>query len=895
LAERNSPNRRFWGPNVDADVNDEVQYHLDMRVQYFVDRGLSLNDARRAALDAFGDVQEVTRALSQHDRRLQRRHRRAEMFHSLVSDLRYALRRARARPGFTAVAVFSLAIGIGANTAAFTLVNAILFHKTPVQRPDRVVDLYNAHDGQVYGPLSYPDYADLRARSSGVFSAFSISKFTNASRDLQDRVETIPAELVNGDFFPLIGLPPALGRLLEPSDDVARGAHPVVVLGYDYWRTSFNGDPSILGQQLRLSGRMYTVVGVASKRIQGLLPGLAPAVYIPVQMTNQIEPGIEDALTQRGDHAFFARARLADGQPLAAAQYLSTQFVSAMRKLHPSEWSNNTTLRVIPLSDITVNPLVDRVVVPAASALMIVVALVLIIACANLASFLLAQARDRRREIAIRLAIGATRAAIVRQLLAESVVLAALGGACGVALGYATVRILLHVDLPLPIPVNLDAGIDMRVLAVAITASFAAAAAFGLVPALQASRPEVVETIKNENSGGKGRSRLTLRNALVVGQAAMSLTLLIVAGLFLRSFAAESKIDAGFGSQPAAVTWMAIPADRYPGERWTAMLNEVERRVGALPGVRSVGAIDNMMLNSLNESSRYVNVDGFAPPRGEPGFDIAFAAIDSGFFGAAGVQLLRGRGILPSDTKNAPRVAVINEVMARQFWPNQSAVGRTFKADTTAYVVIGVSRTTKVNSIGEAARPLMFYSLAQSPSSVFTLVARSEGNAEQTALRIVATLRELDPALIVIQSKTMARHLETVVLPAKLGAAAFATFAGLALVLAITGIYGVVRYAVARRSREVAIRLALGAAPSSVVRLVMAEGLILVVAGLVGGLGLGLITARGLQGLLYGTRVTEPLTFIGAPLLLLVAAIIAAYLPARRASRLDPVSTLRAE
>lgn len=814
---------------------------------------------------------------------------------TLISDVRYAARRARSRLGFTVIAVLSLALGIGANTAAFSLINAILFHKTPLKSPERVVDIYEARDNRVAGPLSYPDYVDLRNQSRAVFSQLSLSKLSVVSRDMNDHVETVISELVNGDFFPLLGLAPQAGRLLGPDDDVAQGAHPVVVLSDDYWRTAFGADPSVVGRQLRLSGRMYTVVGVAPKAIQGIMPGLTPSLYAPIKMTNQLEPNLRDELAQRGDHGYFARARLADGQSLAAAQATATRFVSEMRRLNPKDWTPQLSLRVIPLSSIAVNPLIDNVVVPAASALMVVVALVLVVACANLASFLLAQARDRQREIAIRLAIGATRRAIVRQLLVESLLLAVIGGAFGLLLATVALRVLLHADLPLPLPINLDVSLDGRVLGFAIATATTAGVLFGLLPALNATRPNVIETIKNENAGERARRRFTMRNGLVVAQTAMSLVLLVTAGLFLRSFAAQSNIDPGFGSAPAGMVWMAIPPDRYPGDRSQALLAEIERRMRGLPNVDAVGVIDNMLLNALDQSSMAVTVDGFQPPPGEPGFDISKAAADSGFFDAAGVRIVSGRGFLSTDRSDAPRVAVINEVMASRFWPGGSAVGRTFRIDTATYRVVGVSHTTKVNSLGEAPRPFMFLALAQSPAPDFMLVARTRGNADQTTVRMLSTLHEMDPTLMVIQAKTMARHLAVMVLPARLGAIAFAAFAGLALVLAMVGIYGVVRYAVARRAREVAIRLALGAAPNSLVRLVMREGLRLVAAGVVIGLVLGLAMSRALQSLLYGARAVEPLAFIGAPALLIAVGVAAAFLPARRASRVDPATTLRSD
>jgi predicted permease len=816
---------------------------------------------------------------------------------SLLGDLKYALRRARSRIGFTTVAILSLGLGIGVNTAAFSLVDAIVLRKTPLPRPDRVAEVWAAHDQHLFGPLSYPDYKDLREAGRGVFSQFSLSSFSVVPRDKGDGVETLATQLVNGDYFPLIGLKPTLGRLLGREDDVAKGAHPVVVLSYDYWRSGYSGDSNVVGQSMRLAGRPFTIVGVAPKGIEGLLPGIMPALYASVQMVNQLQPTTRDELVQRGNHSYFARVRLADGQTLAGARVVLDRFAADMRRLYPDQWSATSTLRLYPLSQIAVSPLVDSIVVPAASALMIVVGLVLIIACANLASFLLAQARDRQREIAIRLALGATRRVLVRQLLVESLMLALTGGAVGVLFSSVALRTLLHVKLPIPLPISLDVGLDARVLTFAIAASVIAGILFGLLPAMQATRPNVIETIKNENAGAKPGRRFTMRSGLVVAQTAISLVLLVTAALFLRSFAAQSRVDPGFGSAPTGLVWMAMPTDRYGADRQPPALRDMERRVRELPNIENVGIIDNILLNPLSESDRAVNVDGFQPPKGERGFHIEYAVADSGFFDAAGIRLVSGRLFNSGELPTTSRVALINEAMAKHFWPSGSAVGRTFRADTTVYQIIGITKQTKVRSLGEAPQPFFFLAFAQSLSPDFYLLAKSRTgtDAAQTTARMISELRAVDPAFMIIQAKTMEQHLAAMVLPAQLGAVAFALFAGLALVLAMIGIYGVVRYAVARRSREVAIRLAVGASPDGVVRLLMREGLALVGGGAAIGIVLGLLASRALQSLLYGVTAIDPIAFIAASATLIAVGALAAFVPARRASRVDPASALRAE
>jgi predicted permease len=815
---------------------------------------------------------------------------------SLLGDIRYAFRRARNRPGFTAIAVVSLALGIGINTAAFSLLNAIVLRKTPLQQPERVAEIMLTDGGQAVGPFSYPDYRDLREQGRDVFSQFSLSGFTVVSRDFGDHVETITGELVNGDYFPLIGLPPKAGRLLGREDDRNKGAHPVVVLSFDYWKRAFGSDPRIVGTSLRLNGRSYEIVGVAPKEIEGLLPGLAPSIYVSIQMLNQIQPTTRDEMEARGNHSYFARVRLADGQTMAGAKALVDRFVGDMRRLHPDQWSARTGLKVFPLSEVAVSPLIDSIVVPAASALMIVVGLVLIVACANLASFLLAQARDRQREIAIRLAVGATRRALIRQLLIESILLAVAGGALGILLSTISLQALLHAPLPLPLPLNLDTSVDLRVLGFAAAASLAAGLLFGLLPALQSTRPNVIETIKSENAGAKPGRRFNLRSALVVAQTATSLVLLVTAALFLRSFSAQSHVDPGFGSSPTGIVWMSLPTDRYDSTRRTPAIAEIEARMRGIPGVQHVGVVNNLMLNPLSENDRGINVDGFVPPRGERSFAIQVTQVDSGFFDAAGLTLLSGRVFTSADRRGAPRVAVINDALAKKFWPRGDALGKTYRADTLTFQVVGIVRTTKTRSLGEAPQPFIYEAFSQSILPDFFLLAQGKGaNDAVLATRMAAALREVDPSFMIIQVKTMKQHLAAMVLPAQLGAVAFAVFAGLALVLAMIGVYGVVRYAVSRRSREVAIRIAVGALPSGVVRLMMREGVGLVVIGAVIGVVLGFIASRGLGALLYGVPTFDWVAFIGAPMALVVVGVLAAFLPARRATLVDPATTLRAE
>ena len=883
----------------EAELIEELAQHLEQEYAELAPR-VGADEAGGRLLERLTEpmLRDVVRSrrTARPERPTERGASLATIWYRLTQDIRVALRRSRHRAGFTVVAVLSLALGIGANTAIFTLVDAVLLRRPPVPHRERIAEIYDHQPSFSYAPFSYPDYVDLRDAAHGLFSQLSAAEYTAVPRDLGDHEETLFSELVNGDYFPLLELRPQAGRLIGPEDDVANGASPVAVLSSDYWHRAFGADPGVVGRQIRLAGRSYTIIGVAPAGYEGTFPGVVPALFLPLRMLNQLESTSVDELTDRDSHNLFLKARLAPGVSMARMRAMAGAFTAEMQRRFPSYWPGSASTLVIPETEIVVNPLLDNIVVPAAAALMAVVALVLLVACANLASFLLAQARDRQREIAIRLALGATRWSLVRQLLVETIVLAAVGGLAGVFLSRLALGALLHADLPLPLPITVDVHLDARILGFAVLAATAAAMFVGVLPALQATRPNIVDVIKNENTGGGPPRRVTTRSALVVGQIAVSLVLLVTAGLFLRSLESREHIDPGFGHAPAGVVWFGFPGDRKTGPQEQRMVDDIEGRARRIAGVSAVGVTDNLLLSIITTQTALVNIPGFQPPKGEPGFTIDYAAADSGFFSAAGVRLLRGRGIQASDDSASPLIAVVNEVMAKEFWPGRDPIGQTFRRDSNVYRVVGVTQTTKVRSLGEEPRPFMFLSFAQSPNPDAMLVARTTpGRDESLTPELIAMLHDVDPTIPVLQGTTMARHIGAVMLPTRLGAIAFGVFAALALALAMIGVYGVVSYAVARRAREVGIRMALGAEPNEVVRLLMREGLVMVGGGGVLGLVLALAVTRVVASLLSGVTAVDPLTFVVAPVVLVTVGIMAALLPALRSARTDPVRVLRAE
>ncbi|MFN0180765.1 MAG: ABC transporter permease [Gemmatimonadales bacterium] len=809
----------------------------------------------------------------------------------LGRDARYAVRRLIARPAFTLTAVLSLALGIGANVAIFTLVNDVILRPPPVAEPERLVNLYISSPEYPFNVFTYPELEDLGRSTTELFTKVAGSRYAFAYRDGIDRPEMLSAELVSRHYFSVLGLHPALGRLLDSTDASVPGRSPVAVLGHRYWARAFRADPKAVGQTIRIAGLPYTIVGVAPPDYLGTNRGIAPDLFLPVTMLNQIERNATDQLGTYENHSIFVRARLEPGVTVAQAIAGLERLAADFRTRRIPGWEAGTSFRIIPTADIIVYPPIDRLLVPAAWMLMVIVGLVLVIACANLAGFLLARAVDRRKEIAVRLALGAGRGQLISQLLVETVLVALLGGVAGVWLGRSLLTGVLALDLPLPLPITLELALDWRVLTFSVLVSILAGLLFGLAPALQSTRLDLASIIRDESTGG-GRSKGMIRSVLLGGQVAVTVILLIAAGLFARSFDEIRKVDAGFGRAPAALVWAAF---RPQGDPHVA-LDRLTRRLRELPGVKAVGLTSNIHLNLINSTSMEFSVDGIEPPPGRTFHSSEQAAVDTSFFEATGIRLVAGRNFAPFERDSTPRVAIVNQRFAAMFFPGRDAVGQRFRTAAGESVeIVGVAATAKIRTLAETPQPFIYQSAAQRTPTEPWLVIRTDGNAEQVLNAALGTIRETEPDVFVLQSRTMARHLEIMSLPLKLAAMALTAFAGLALVIASVGLYGMVSYSVAQRSREVGIRLSLGANRRSVIRLLLLGGLRLVGIGAGVGLLLALVLARLLQGLLVGVQAADPVTFMAVPLVLLLVAGLAAYLPARRAGEVDPVVALRAE
>ena len=873
-------------------LDDEIHFHVERQTEKNRRAGMAPDEARRQALIRFGGVAQVREGT--------RDEFRAARIEHFARDVRYGLRSLRLHPAFSALAILSLAIGIGANAAIFGLVHAVLFPDSPLVQPETLVNVYETEGGQGLNPPSYANIEDLRKSATQVFSGIAVSTFAGAPIDHGGAGGYVMGEAVTGGAFALLGVEPLLGRAILPEDDVARGGHPVVMLSHGYWQRAFGADPQVIGRTLRMGGRSYTIIGVAPANYRGGLPAFTPAFYVPMAMVNELT-GVE-MLDQRSYHSFFVKARLAPGVMRAQAEHAASLVAASLTAARPEGWVPGEQFVFVPTSDVRVYPGLDPLLRTAAGLLMTVVGLVLLLTCTNLASFLLARVLDRGKEVAVRRALGATRGALVRQLLVESALLGLAGAAVGLVLALGLLHVLLSVDLPLPFGMKLDlhfgldstALVDWRVLALTAGAGFVTGGLLGLISAIQGTRADLGSALKTGGRGSDAPGALRWRNGLVVAQIAMSLVLLVGAGFFLRSWQQMLAVDPGFGRAPTSILSLWMPVARStPGEAVERTRGLLER-FRALPGVDAAGLVWPLPLE-FSSSSTDFTIDGRVPPRGREAFRADRAIVDGGFFDAAGMAIVSGRTFNEADRRDTQSVAVISQAMARRYWPAGDALGRVIRRPDPAeddLVIVGVASDINVRSLGEVPRDLVYETYSQGEGSpMFHFVVRA---ADPERISLIAA-REIDPDLQVVQSMTMAQHLAMSRLPSQLGAFMLSAFAAMAMALATVGVYGMVRYTVAMRTREVGIRMALGADAAGVARLLATNGLRLVLLGGAIGVAASLLVARFLATLLFGVGTFDPVALTGAPLVLAVAAWLAAYLPARHASRADPLAALRTD
>lgn len=809
---------------------------------------------------------------------------------TLLQDLRYAARKLRRGPLFTLATVLTLALGIGLNTAVFSAVHALLLRPLPgVERPDRLAQLYRKFAADFdYGSNSIPHFLDLRDRAEA-FDGVAAWTFAALSVSHGERPEAAVGQMVSAEFFEVMGVRPVLGRGFLPEEAVDRGEAPVAVLSERYWRRRFAADASVLGRSITVNGRPFTVVGVAPAEFRGTVPPLPPDLWVPLSMQPVITPPF-DRRENRGSSFMSVVARLKPGvthdQARASLDALHAQLATD----HPGHYDETTGITLVPQSEAGLAPSVKSAQVGLSTVMMAVVGMLLLIACVNVGNLFLVRARDRRREMGIRLGVGARRGRIVRQLLTESLLFALLAGAAGLGLAWAAVRGLSAIRPSVQgFVLDFDVTLSLPVLLFALGITLVTAFLFGLVPALQASRPELVSALKGE-SGGRRGSRTS--QVLVVAQVALSLILLVGAGLFLRSLSAATRLDTGFERENLLLASMDVTLQGYERERAEAFYRELVERVRALPGVQSA-AVAEMVPLGLGSQQNGVSVPGYEPVPGE-NMSIDYNIVGPGYFETLGVPLRSGRTFVPSDESGEP-VIVVNERMAERFWSGEDPVGRTLNSDSRDWRVIGVVGDGKYRSLGEEPLSYMYFPTGQHFAGAMTLHVRATGDPLALAGPVQAEIRSMDADLPVLQLETMESHLGLTLLPARLAGGVLGLFGVLGLLLSAVGLYGVMAYTVSQRAREIGIRVALGAERRQVLGMMLVQGGRLVAVGAaVGLLGAG-AAARLVEGLLYGVPGVDPLTFGVVPLLLGAVGLLATWLPARRAAGVDPVRVLRAE
>jgi predicted permease len=797
-------------------------------------------------------------------------------------DVVYAFRRLRKSPGFAAAAVISIGLGVAANSTIFSMVSAFVLQPAPVGEPATLLALHTTRQGDCCSDFSHPLYLDMREEAKSFSGVAAYFPLMPASIGGQGEPARVWGQMVSANYFEVTKLQMALGRGFTASEERV----PAVVLGYGLWQRRFGSDASIVGKAVQVSGRPFTVVGVAPAGFRGLDLALASELWVPLGMAEALMPNTGNR-TDRGTTWLQVAARLRDG----ASQEQALAELRGLGQRHAKQFKDQEDGLGFALAPAgRLHPKMRTAVYAFLAALSVVVLLVLCIACANVANLLLAQASARQREMAVRLAMGATRAQLLRQLLTESTMVAGAGGVVGVLLSVWATKALSSFQLPVPLPLDLRVAVDWRVLLYTVALSLGTGVLFGLAPALVASRPILSAALKGEDALAQPGRRWHLRNVLVVAQVAMSMVLLCATGLFLRSLQNAASIEIGF--RPNGIAMMSVdpPLHGYSAERTALFLRNLRQRVSTLAGVQSVAVTDLVPLSIGGTSSTFREVGG---TRQEDTLADLYM-VSSGYFETMGVPLVRGRDF-GRETESGAAVAVINQAFAERVFGAQNPVGRRVQGSHTTFEVIGVVKNTKSRTLSENQRAMLYRSLEQSTGrgSLMGYTVMVRGNAAAGAVR--REIQAMDPAMAVYQTETMEEHLNKALFLPRLAGTLFGVFGFVGLLLAAVGLYGVMSYSVSRRKREIGIRMALGAHAGGVQRMVIGQGMLMAGIAMVLGLAAALASAKLAAGILYGVRPHDVVTFTAVPAFLGLIAFLATWLPARRAAKVDPMTALRYE
>ncbi len=816
---------------------------------------------------------------------------------SWMNDLRFAFRMLRKSLSFTLIAILALGLGIGANTAIFSVFNGIMWRPLPVKHPENLVVV--AQKGMIVGfpnPLSYPDFLDYRDVKTA-FSDLLAFALNPVNLGVRGQPERAWSEMVSGNYFSMLGLQPALGRLFASDEGWISGKDPVVVLSHNFWQKRFAGDPLALGQIVTINQQRFTIIGVAPASYHGADYFVEPDFYLPLTTLGLLEPDNQDALTHRGAGNLRILGRLQPGVSVAQAMAAARPTDQRLDKDFP-DTNKGQQLVVIPELDARPAPGLGGFMSTAMAIFMSLVGLVLLIACADVANLILARANGRRKELATRAALGASRWRMARQLLTESVLLGLFGGIAGLAVARWVAIGLTSIQIPGDIPIKLfDLQMDWRIFGFSFLAALLTGVIAGLFPALQASGAEIAEALKaGGRSGGASTGHHRFRNALVISQVAVSLLLLACTGFFIRSFQNSAHVNMGFRQDHILMMSFDLGLQGYKEERGQQFYKQLSEHVRTLPGVRDAGITSFIPMGYENS---LVNIF----PEGQPSHDQSLqeTALDDtaqpAYFKTAGVSVIAGREFTDGDTADSPKVAMINDAFARKIWPGQNPVGKTFRIANNAppVQVVGVTSTAKYLFLYEAPQPYVYFPMAQRYRPRVTLLVHTQDDPRSLIAAVREQIRSLDAGLPVYSVSTMEDHVKygKPLLPARLGAMLVGAFGLLGLVLASVGLYGVVSYSVSQRSREIGIRMSMGAQPRNLLGMVLRQGMTMAGIGTLIGIALAFLIFKALESILYGVQSTDLLTLSAVSILLMAVTFIASYVPALRATRVDPVVALR--
>jgi len=864
------------------ELAEEMRLHLEERTEQLMREGMSRRQAEQAARRAFGNatlLEERSREVWQWS-----------AVESVWADVRYALRQLRKSPGFAFTVLLSLTLGLGANTTIFTFVNALLLRPPAIADGGRLVEVMErnakASGIEAYLPLSYPGYELLRDhnRTFTGFAAFDGDpRPVSWSHDGQGQM--VYGQLVSSNFFSVLGIEPALGRMFQADEDRRGHIAPTVVVSYSFWQRQLGADRSAIGRALMLNGTSYTVIGVAPPTFTGVILGARHDFWAPLAMTPAL---IHDPDRMSSDTSFwlFGVGSLKPGVLRSEAQADLTVLTRTTRSS-----DQNAAVMDASVFPVQLVPSPFRGYVAAFTGLlMAAVGLVLLIACANAANLVLARSMARRRELAVRSALGASRFRIVRQALTESLLLSLLGGAGGLLLTYWSIPLLMNLK-PATIPLFIEAPLDWRVFCFVFAASILSAIVFGVAPAMRSTRRDLLPALKDERQIA-GPQRSWLRSSLVVAQITVCLVLLISAGLCVQSLLNARSIDPGFSTHNIVVSQLDPSSLGYTEAQDAEFYRQLLERVRALPGVTSASLSDTLPLGT-DRTVQGVHIDGVSPPGGMDSIPIQTAYEAPAYFSTMGTPVLNGREFLSQDSHPGAGTVIVNEAMAMRFWPGRGALGQHLRIGKESLEIVGVVKTGKYRSLGEDPQ-LFIYRPVEKLSRGF-LVVRCEAGDQAVLGEIRRVIQSLDPNVVPMEMETISQYMALPLFAAHTAGVLLGVFGSVALLLAVIGLAGVVSYSVSQRTNEIGVRMALGANRFSVVRLIVRQGMRLTLIGMAIGLALAFAATRLLAGLLYGIKPADPATFAGVSVLLAAVALLSCYIPARRAASTDPTNALRAE